>query len=240
MIDTARGTVFFPGAGSFGREVQPLIDALKPAAWLVRYPGRHGKGFGVPAESFDAVVRACAEQVTRRAPANPILFGHSFGAYVAYASAIRLAAAGIEVSALVTVGASAPGRLAVSERATETAAGAAAYLDSVDPGALADAPSDEWREIVIETTMQDLRHLRQFPQTSSTGIECPIFAVRGDADPLTSDDSIDEWQRHTNGDFSRHVFPGNHSDFLRSPRCIAWIREIRDSFGERPSMSGRV
>ncbi|HEY5832839.1 thioesterase II family protein [Streptomyces sp.] len=228
--DLTPSTVFFPGAGSFGREFQLLVDALKPAAWLVKYPGRYGKDFGVPAESFDGVVRACTEQIARRAPARPVLFGHSFGAYVAYATALRLQDAGIGVSALVAVGASAPGRLEVSEQATGTLSDAATYLDSVDPGALADAPSDDWREVVVETAVHDLRLLRQFDAAASTGVHCPILAVRGDADPLTSDAGVREWEHSTDGVFSLRVFPGGHSDFLRSPACTSWLRGIRDGF----------
>jgi len=224
------GTVFFPGAGSFGREFQALVDTLGPAAWLVRYPGRYGRDFGVPAESFDGVVRACAEQIARRAPARPVLVGHSFGAYVAYATAVRLREAGTEVCALVAAGASAPGRLQVPEQATGTPAGAARYLDGVDPRALADAPSDDWREVVAETAMRDLRLLRQFDAASSSGLRCPILTARGEADPLTSDAGVGEWEHATAGAFSLRVFPGGHSDFLRSPACLSWIREIRASF----------
>jgi surfactin synthase thioesterase subunit len=75
---------FFPGAGSFGGETPP-------GAVLIRYPGRYGRGFGVPAASFDAVVDACAAQLARRSPTRPVLVGHSYGAYVAYATALRLA-----------------------------------------------------------------------------------------------------------------------------------------------------
>jgi surfactin synthase thioesterase subunit len=230
MNDITRSTVFFPGAGSFGSEFQLLVDALKPAAWLVKYPGRYGTDFGVPAESFDGVVRACTKQIASRAPARPVLFGHSFGAYVAYATALRLQEAGIEVSALVAVGASAPGQLEVPEQATGTPSDAATYLDRVDPSALADATSDDWREVVAETAVHDLRLLMQFDAASSTSVHCPILAVRGDADPLTSDAAVAEWEQSTDGVFSLHIFPGGHSDFLRSPACTSWIREILDSF----------
>src|ERR1700722_4222949 len=132
MNEAARSAVFFPGAGSFGREFRLLVDELKPAAWLVRYPGRYGRDFGTPAESFDEVVLACTEQVTSRAPAPPVLFGHSFGAYVAFALKRQETATG--VGALVTVGACAPGRFEVSEQATGTPSEAVRYLESVDPG----------------------------------------------------------------------------------------------------------
>lgn len=230
MNDAARSTVFFPGAGSFGREFQLLVDTLKPAAWLVRYPGRYGRDFGTPAESFDGVVLACAEQIASRAPARPVLFGHSFGAYVAYATALRLQEADTGISALVAVGACAPRCVEVSEQVTGTPSDAARYLDSIDPSALADAPSDDWREVVAETAVHDLRLLRQFDADSSTSVHCPILAARGNADPLTSDAAVGEWEHYTDGIFSLRIFPGGHSDFLRSSACASWIHDIRDSF----------
>jgi surfactin synthase thioesterase subunit len=226
-----RSTAFFPGAGSFGREFQRLTDELKPAAWVVRYPGRYGKDFGQPAASFDSVVRACAEQVADRADAAPVLFGHSYGAYVAYATAVRLQETGLTVAALIATGASAPSQLRVPQQATQSPADAASYLDSIDPGMLDDAPSDDWREVVADTTAADLRLLREFGAATggpaAGGLHCPVLAVRGEEDPLTSAAAIGEWQRYTDAGFAAHGFPGGHSDFLGSAACasacMSWI-----------------
>lgn len=224
-------TVFFPGAGSFGSEFRPLTQALGVPSWPVRYPGRPGRDFGTPAASFDAVVRTCAEQITRRSAVRPLLFGHSYGAYVAYATAARLAEAGVEVAALVAVGAAGPGRLRVPEQATAGPAEAAAYLDRADPGVLADAPSDEWRAVVAETTAQDLRLLRQFTPAKALGLRCPVLAARGTEDPLTTDDTIAAWRHATTGPFTRRTFPGGHSDLLRSPECVSWLQRIQETAG---------
>jgi len=221
----AGGTVCFPGAGSFGSELQPMVAALKPAAWIVRYPGRFGRDFGVPAESFDALVGACAAQVVDRSPAGPVLFGHSFGAYVAYATAAALQASGVGVSALVLVGAGAPGYFDVPAQATGTPAEVAAYLEGIDPGALAAASSDDWREAVVETAAQDMRLLRQFDAASIGPVSCPIIAVRGEDDPLASAVGIQQWEHFTTGRFTARSLPGGHSDLLGSPACISWMRE---------------
>lgn len=204
-------TVLFPGAGSFGSELGGL------GGRLVRYPGRQGRTFGVPAESFGALVRACAEQV----PAGSVLVGHSFGAYVAYATA---AVPGVEPVALVVVGADAPGLHAVPVAATASPAAAAAYLDQVDPNALAGAPSDEWREVVAETAMQDLRLLRELSPGARLG--CPVHAARGAADPLTTDAGIAAWADATTGPCTARLFPGGHSDLLRTPGFPAWLQGL--------------
>lgn len=231
MDDVTHATVFFPGAGSFGTEFRPLARALGGAAWPVRYPGRPGRGFGAPAASFDAVVHACTEQITRRPAVRPLLLGHSYGAYVAYATAARLREAGVEIAALVAVGAAGPGRLRVPEEAGTGPAEAAAYLDGVDPGVLAGAPSDDWRAVVAETTAQDLRLLRQFTPSAGHVLHCPVLAARGTEDPLTTDDTIAAWQQTTTGPFTRRTFPGGHSDLLSSPDCAAWLQQVRQTTG---------
>ncbi|MBM9506838.1 thioesterase II family protein [Actinacidiphila acididurans] len=226
-----RVTVLFPGAGSFGREFQPLTAALGRAAWTVRYPGRYGRDFGVPAPSFDAVVRSCAEQIGRRNHERPVLCGHSYGAYVAYATAARLARAGTSVAALVVSGARAPELLEVPEKAAASHADAAVYLDDVDPVALADAPSDEWREILVDTTLQDLRLLAGFAPPPPGPLTCPVLALRGTSDPLTSDLALTPWRDVTSGPFTQRTFPGGHTDVLHSPPCTTWLS---GALGELP------
>ncbi|WP_153815588.1 alpha/beta fold hydrolase [Streptomyces sp. SUK 48] len=220
-------TVFFPGAGSFGTEFRPLTKELGRASLAVRYPGRPGRDFGVPADSFDAVTGACADQIRRRRAARVLLFGHSYGAYVAYATAARLRAAGTEVTALVAVGAAGPARLRVPAAAAAGPDGAAAFLDRADPGALAGAPSDDWRAAVAETAAQDLALLRRFDPAAVPGLHCPVLAARGAEDPLTTDDTIAAWQHTTTGPFSRRIFPGGHSDLLGTPACAAWLLDVQ-------------
>jgi surfactin synthase thioesterase subunit len=205
----------FPGAGSFGGEFQALLDQLGPAARLVRYPGRYGRGFGVPAPSFDALVTGCAEQVT----GPTVLFGHSFGAYVAYATALRVPAA-----TLVVAGAAAPARMTVPDHAIGSPADAARYLDDIDPGVLAAAPSPDWRDIVVETAIQDLRLLTGFDAAAAAPVDCPLVAVRGSTDPLTTDAGIADWAACTTAAFRAHAMPGGHSDYLRTEAFTTWLR----------------
>ncbi|GGM08112.1 MULTISPECIES: thioesterase II family protein [Micromonospora] len=221
----------FCGAGSFGGEFQPLVDAVGAGAWLVRYPGRTGRGFGVPAESFDALVDGCAKQIVDRGAAGTVLLGHSFGAYVAYATALRLPPT-VRVSALVPVGATAPALLEVPTRATGTPADAAAYLADIDPDALAAAPSDDWREIVAETVVTDMRLLTGFDTTAAARLPVPILAARGDTDTLAPADGVTAWRRHTEQPCTVRSFPGGHSGVLRTSAFVSWLGELVGT-GER-------
>ncbi len=207
--------VVFPGAGSFGGELRPLVAGLGASAWLMRYPGRFGSGFGGSAGSYQELVDACAEQVLRRHPPRCALVGHSFGAYVAHSTAVALEKAGVELTGLVVIGAAAPSLLTIPEEATRDIEGTAGYLAAVDPGL--QAAADEWREIVVETALRDLRLLRESIGAGCPRVSCPVLAARGHDDPLTSAESIAAWAEVTDGGCAAHVFPGGHSELLRSP-----------------------
>ncbi len=213
----------FPGAGSFGGEFRPLIGELGPSARLIRYPGRFGKDFGRPAESYQDVVASCVAQLGRRGTVGCMLVGHSYGGYVAYSTAVELAEHGVEVAALVAIGAGAPSARWVPEPATREQSATAAFLDDVDPGLL----SGEWRDVVIDTAMQDLRLLSGLTDADYARVRCPVFAAFGETDPLTSRESVGRWSDFTEGGVTHRVFPGGHSDLIQSPELVSWIQQIR-------------
>lgn len=211
-----------PGAGSFGGELRPLMSAFEPSAWLVCYPGRFGRDFGRPASSFDQVVRSCVEQVMARRVTRPVLVGHSFGAYVAFAAAAELEQLATEPAAVVVAGAMPPHLFSVSESVTGSREDLAAYLDEMNPEFNS---SGEWREVIIDAAMSDLTLLREFDPARSGPLGCAILAARGETDPLTTTAGLAEWGRATRADFAHRVFPGGHTDLLSNAAFLAWLRE---------------
>jgi surfactin synthase thioesterase subunit len=216
------GVVLFPGAGSFGGEMRQLLRELQPSARMARYAHRFGGDTGSAAGSFGEIVESCATQVRRRESARPVLVGHSFGAYVAYATARRLEELGTDISTLVVVGAAPPRLLSVPDSAIRDRSGAAAFLDGT-----VDEPSREWSDIVLDTVMQDLRLLKEFRASKYGEVRCPVLAARGEADSVTSTSGICEWAEFTVSWCAHKVFPGGHSDLLRSPEFASWLSEAR-------------
>lgn len=214
--------IVLPGAGSFGGELRPLLRAFEPPAWLVRYPGRFGKDFGRPAASFDQVVRSCVEQVADRRAVRPVLVGHSFGAYVAFAAAAELEKLGTEPTAVVVVGAMPPHLFSVPESVTRSRADLAAYLDEINPEINS---SGEWRDVTIDTAMSDLALLREFSPARFGPLRCAILAARGETDPLTTTAGLAGWGRATRGEFAHRIFPGGHTDLLSDGTFLAWLRD---------------
>jgi surfactin synthase thioesterase subunit len=229
-----------PGAGSFGGELRALLRAWRPAAWLVRYPGRFGADFGAPAASFDEVVRSCVEQLRRRPAAGPhrrpVLFGHSFGAYVGYAAAAEWERLGHELTALVVVGAMPPHRFSPPEAPIRGRAHLAAYLDEINPEIVA---AGEWRDVTIDAALADLTLLRQFRPARYGALRCPILAARGESDPLTTAAGLAEWGRATRGACEHRTFTGGHTDPLHDEALSRWLREALPAaptlVGEHPA-----
>ncbi|MFY1672835.1 thioesterase II family protein [Plantactinospora sp. WMMB334] len=215
--------VVFPGAGSFGGELKTVVQEFGPSAWLVHYPGRFGRNFGRGADSFSAVVEHCLSQLARRTPRRPVLVGHSFGAYVAYAVAARLEGLGTAVASLVAVGATAPSLVTVPESVTRSRPDLVAYLADLAPGADA---SDAWRDATLDLAMQDLRILREFSPSDYGRLRCPIHAAGGDQDQLVSANGLGAWRSSTSGGHTHRVFAGDHSNFLHSAEFVSWLREI--------------
>jgi surfactin synthase thioesterase subunit len=212
----------FPGVGSFGGELRELLRELRPAARIARYPGRFGEEPESAAGSFGEMVDSCAAQVRRREAARPVLVGHSFGAYVAYATAEKLEELGTDISALVVAGAAAPGLLSVPGSVTRDRPATAAFLDEI-----ADEPAGGWSETVLDAVAQDLRLLEEFSASAYGEVRCPVLAARGEADRVTSTSGICRWADVTASWCDHKVFPGGHSDLLRSPEFASWVAGAR-------------
>jgi surfactin synthase thioesterase subunit len=218
--------VIFPGAGSFGAEFRQLLDECGPSAWVVRYPGRFGKDLGRSARSFEGVMQACLAQVQERDPVLPVLVGHSFGAYVAYATAQELERQGAGISALVVLGATAPSLLSIPESATLDRSGVADFLGEVAVSLLSDEFSAEWRDIILDTAVHDLRSLLGFIASDHHEVRCPILAACGETDPLASLSGIENWASATESWWACKVFPGGHPDMLATPELASWVRLV--------------
>ncbi|EST26554.1 hypothetical protein N566_23805 [Streptomycetaceae bacterium MP113-05] len=221
-----RDVVAFPGAGAFGGEFRALRGALPSGARLaaLQYPGRAAAPPGPT--SFEDLVTACAARICDRPGPPCVLLGHSFGAFVAYATASALQAAGTGVAALVVVGADAPDRVRPPVEAARSREATRAYLGGIGDDVLGQVPDDEWREIVVDTAWWDLVLLTAFPGPARVRLRCPVLAVRGRDDPITADDRMSAWAGTTVGGFASASLPGGHTDVLSSPEFLTRVSPL--------------
>jgi surfactin synthase thioesterase subunit len=204
--------VCLPHAGGSASSFHMLSALLEPyvETLVVQYAGRQDRRFESPPGS----IAELADQVDvalRRWPDRPLaLFGHSMGALVAYDVARRLEERSVPVAMLF-----ASGRRAPSVHRPETThgrddAGLLAelkHLSGTDERLLGD---EEILRMVLPALRADYAILDSYRDEGGRPLRCPVTALVGDSDPVTSVEDAKAWEAHTSGSFELKVFRGGH------------------------------
>lgn len=176
----------------------------------VCYPGRHDR----LAEPVLDRMEPLADQIARALgpfTERPLgLFGHSFGALVAYEVAVRLGARGAAPAALFVSAHPAPGRTAPADGAVltdEELLHEVAGIGGLPPAVLADP---RLRELVMPAIRADYEVLRTYRPEAPAVIEAPIVGYCGDDDPVAGPADLTAWAALTTGRFDARVLPGGH------------------------------
>ncbi|GAA3647881.1 alpha/beta fold hydrolase [Nonomuraea antimicrobica] len=196
--------VCFPHAGGVAGFYRPLSTALSPSfeVLAVQYPGRQDR-FGEPfPDDLDELSDRLAG-VLRQA-GEVVFLGHSMGAIVAFEVARRLDRPPTE---LFVSGTGAPGRQESARMRDGDALAAMGRLGGTDAAILQDR---ELRELILPILQGDLRLMDAYRYSPGAPLACPITALTGDADPLTTVDDARLWSRHTSGRFRLRIFRGGH------------------------------
>ncbi|WP_328475979.1 alpha/beta fold hydrolase [Streptomyces sp. NBC_00377] len=207
--------LFFPHSGGSAGSYQELAARLARTARTacVQYPGRAERG----REPLFTDVHILADQVAEalapvRGDGPLVLFGHSLGAAVAYEVARRMPDQRRLV--LVASGHPAPSRIRLPALVGEGSGdpdGPLVELIGSLGGAdarLLDHPV--LRQMFLPVIRGDLlAHSRYRPEAGST-IDCPVVALTGTTDPLTTPLDVRAWERHTSSALRVHELPGGH------------------------------
>lgn len=199
----------FPHAGGSASSFRPLSARLAPHAEIlaVQYPGRQDRRRERPAATIEELADRIHAALSTRPDRPTALFGHSMGALVAYEVARRLD----EAPAILFVS----GRRAPSLRRPETSnrrddAGLLAELkrlSGTDERLLGD---EELLAMILPALRADYEALDAYRPAETAPLSCPVTALVGDADPVTSVQDAERWADHTKGPFELRVFPGGH------------------------------
>jgi pyochelin biosynthesis protein PchC len=219
--------VAFPWAGASASSLRPLCDALARETsaielHVVAYAGRSHRRGTPSARSLDDVVEDVLPSM--RALRGPVaLYGHSFGAVVAFDVALAAERRGAPVSCLVAAARAAPSVDLSRDASTFDDAELAGLLarERNEPS-LADDP--EMRALFFPPLRQDLllsKHYR-----SDAVIDAPIIALHGRADDMVDEASMRGWRRHTRGSFRVEHVEGAHL-FVRD-RAYETARLLHD------------
>ncbi|NUP29286.1 MAG: thioesterase [Nocardia sp.] len=184
-----------------------------PAVYAVQYPGRQDR----IGEELVATVTGLAEHIAAAVdsliPGNPVLFGHSMGATVAFETARLLERSGRTVAALFVSGRPDP---AFADPGTLHRGSDADLITDLerlanDPASvriLRDEPG--LAEAVLPAVRNDYRAVETYRYTPGDRLRCDVFALLGRSDPTTTPEQLEKWGDHTTGRFTVRSFPGGH------------------------------
>jgi surfactin synthase thioesterase subunit len=168
-----------------------------------------------------------------------VLFGHSFGALVAYRLACLRAASGSPMPRALVVSSFAPPHLpapipAVGHLDDHQLTTLLTDLGGIPPE-LVDWPV--LRDKAVAAARVDLRLCETDEESERVALSCPIHTFGGSDDPLVTESDLHEWRSRTSGEFSVHILRGGHFYLSDGPQLfrtllpllsrIAAVRETR-------------
>lgn len=217
--------VFFPPAGasaSAGWALAPLVPE-EWSLWSVQYPGRGAR----LAEPFAGSIREMATACLHAIPevtGRLVLFGHSFGAYVAYDVAHVLEVHQRPVAGLIVGGIPAPSaELPTSDPDRLSDAELMASLggqSATSPEVLADA---ELMAMVLPALRADLRLPRQYVDDYGRRLAAGVVALCGSDDELVSPGQLRSWRRVTRSWLGIEQGVGDHFFYLQDAPLLAGV-----------------
>jgi pyochelin biosynthesis protein PchC len=225
MRDGDTPFVFFPPAGSSGSSGQALADALAGnwSAWSVQYPARGPRLREPPATSIRAIAEACLASIAEDAR-QAVLFGHSFGAYVAYDVAQLLEEAGCPAAGLVVAGIPAPGTslagLSPDDLGKKSLVAALGRQGGTDPHLLAD---EELMDMILPALRADLTLSREYVDDHGRRMSTSVAGLGGRNDRVVTAEDLGSWQNVTDSWLGCEMADGDHFFYLQDPAPVAAI-----------------
>jgi surfactin synthase thioesterase subunit len=207
-------STFHNWSDAFGRDVEICA---------IQLPGRQDR-FREPAlTNVSSIARSICQALETLSPAPLALFGHSFGALVAFAVALHLERAGVVPRALVVAARSAPqlGPLRPLIHALSPDALVREVERRYDtPRGLLDDP--DLRELSLPSLRADLEAMETYAPPQGAMLRTPITALRGLSDATTTSDGIGAWRDVASRALRIHEVHSGHW-FLETHR--AWVQE---------------
>lgn len=206
---------FPPGGGTASsyRDLSSRFDAAV-AVLAVQYPGRQDRIGESPIRDLEALAEHIATELLRQGEVDRLtLFGHSFGATVAFETARRLERAGQEIAALFVSGRPAPAFRETGRLHLGSDEGLIAELErlAADPAPIRVLRTEPaLAELVLPAVRGDYQAVETYVYHPGPLLTCPVTAMVSTGDPTTTHEQADRWREVTTGAFDTARFPGGH------------------------------
>jgi surfactin synthase thioesterase subunit len=227
----------FPHAGGAASYFAPLARALPASTDAdagagievlgLQYPGRQDRLSEPALDSIPALVEAIVPELRGWLDRPFALFGHSMGAIVAFEVALALEQQDVEPLGLL-----ASGRRAPSTWRDEHVHRGGDDRILAEVTRLAGTPSqlfadDDVRQMMLPALRADYKAIETYVWEPGRPLHCPIWALVGETDPLTTVHEAAAWSAHTTGPFQLRTFPGSHFYFATpTPDLVALLTQI--------------
>lgn len=187
----------------------------------VHLPGRSTRYTEPLLSSTPEIVERVVESLLAR-PAPPTsIFGHSYGAVLAFEICRRLERAGAGPRRLIVSGSSAPHLVVREEKVAhlptdEFLAKVSAY-GGLAPELLS---NPHLLSIFVPILRADFAALEAYTFDDTAPVSCPLVVLSGRADPLVDEAGLDAWREVAGAGCEVHLFDGGHFYFQGQERSV--------------------
>jgi len=216
------------GASNFARWQRDAPSDLEICA--LQLPGREDRIREAPPASVQVLLPALADELSKYFDKPYALYGHSFGARLAFELACYFRAALLPAPVHLFVSGSAPPDAPRPARLGELSDND--FLEKVVqlyqgiPSAVLAEP--ELLRVVLPALKADFRILEAIEYWPEPPLDMPISAFGGRSDHAVSERDLTGWSSHTNKRFRLEMFEGDHLLLRTSARAVldTIVREL--------------
>jgi len=233
--------VCFPPAGAGAGFFRDWPDALPGIRIVpVQLPGREER-FGEPAtEDTVAIAREVSEAIAREGWQRPVLLGYSYGALLAFETALQREQSGEEVAGVITLARAAPQTEPQRSVADLPDGPFLEYVRRLGglPPEFDEIP--ELAELLLPVMRADFRANDGYARPASARLTCPIATLAGTTDRATADGRDAAWAARSGAAHRLIRIEGGHFFIHETPApAFSRIADVIVSLNN-PGRSGRI
>ncbi|MYS43011.1 alpha/beta fold hydrolase [Streptomyces sp. SID5998] len=197
------------GAGTYRSWQRFESESLRLRA--IQLPGREEEFTSLHYSTFAEAAAGTAERIHAAAGGDPyVLFGHSFGAVLAYEATHHLLASGGPLPRHLVLSGSVSPRRRGPQWISDDDEEAVADLKRGSGGGLEALDHPELRALLLPTIRADIRLLSSYVPSTLEPLPVPMTVLRGADDTTVPEDEWLDWSAFTSEKFESIEMPGAH------------------------------